>query len=84
VLGILATYNFIKDPLPESSITKDKPVEFDDPRKSQPVALSSRPRPRDALAEKKPRDAGPAAPPPKLSVGGVAPDAAGLFIGGKF
>ncbi len=84
VLGILATYNFIKDPLPESSIKTDKPVEFDDPRKSQPVALLPRPRPRDAVAEKKPRDAGPAAAPPKLSVGTVAPDAAGLFIGGKF
>jgi tetratricopeptide (TPR) repeat protein len=84
VLGILATYNFIKDPLPESSIKTDKPVEFEDPRKSQPVALLPRPRSRDALAEKKPRDAGPAAAPPKLSVGAVAPDAAGLFIGGKF
>lgn len=84
VLGILATYNFIKDPLPESSIKTDKPVEFDDPRKSQPVALLPRPRPRDALAEKEPRDAGPAAVPPKVSVGAVAPDAAGLFIGGKF
>ena len=84
VLGILATYNFIKDPLPESSIKIDKPVEFEDPRKSQPVALSARPRPRDALAQKKPRDAGPATAPPKVSVGAVAPDAAGLFIGGKF
>jgi tetratricopeptide (TPR) repeat protein len=84
VLGILATYNFIKDPLPESSIKTDKPVEFDDPRKSQPVASSARPQSRDALAESKPRDPGPAAAPPKLSVGAVAPDAAGLFIGGKF
>jgi tetratricopeptide (TPR) repeat protein len=84
VLGILATYNFIKDPLPESSIKTDKVVEFEDPRKSQPVALLPRPRPRDVVAEKKPREAGPAAAPPKVSVGAVAPDAPGLFIGGKF
>lgn len=84
VLGILATYNFIKDPLPESSIKTDKVVEFEDPRKSQPVALLSRPRPRDVVAEKKPRETGPVVAPPKVSVGAVAPDAAGLFIGGKF
>jgi hypothetical protein len=83
VLGVLATYNFVKDPLPESSIRTDKPVEFDDPRKSQPVALAPRslgPR----LARDVPPEPGPALPPPKLSVGAVAPDAPGLMIGGKF
>jgi len=83
VLGALATYNFIKDPLPESSIRTDKPVEFDDPRKGQPVALAPRqlgPR----LVRDVPRDPGPALPPPKVSVGAVAPDAPGLMIGGKF
>jgi hypothetical protein len=84
VLGVLATYNFIKDPLPESSIRSDKPVEFEDPRKSQPVALLSPRAPRPAVAQKKPPEPGPAAVPPKLSVGAVAPDAPGLFIGGKF
>ncbi|HVY31169.1 MAG TPA: PEGA domain-containing protein [Polyangiaceae bacterium] len=84
VLGILATYNFIKDPLPESSIRSDNAVEFEDPRKNQPVAALPRLAPRDALAERRPREAEPFLPTPKLSVGAVAPDAAGLLIGGKF
>lgn len=82
VLGVLATYNFIKDPLPESSIRTDKPVEFDDPRKARPVALSL-PLP-SRLAQKPSVTPGPALEPPKVSVGAVAPDAAGLFVGGKF
>jgi tetratricopeptide (TPR) repeat protein len=84
VLGILATYNFIKDPLPESSLRADKPVEFEDPRKSQPVALAPRSPLAPRLAQKSPAEPGPALDPPKLSVGAVAPDAAGLFLGGKF
>jgi hypothetical protein len=84
VLGILATYNFIKDPLPESSLRADKPVEFEDPRKSQPVALLPLRAPKDAVARKKAPEPGPAIAPPKVSVGAVAPDAAGLLIGGKF
>jgi tetratricopeptide (TPR) repeat protein len=83
VLGILATYNFIKDPLPESSLRTDKPVEFEDPRKSQPVALQPRPA-RGRLVRQEPEEPGLALSPPKLSVGAVGPDAAGLFIGGKF
>jgi hypothetical protein len=82
VLGILATYNFIKDPLPESSLRADKPTEFDDPRKRQPVAMYERnaPRPsRAALASP-----GPALPPPKISVGRVGTDAPGVMIGGTF
>lgn len=38
VLGGLATYNFVKDPLPESSVSQDKLLEFDDPLKARPVA----------------------------------------------
>jgi len=38
VLGVLSVYNFIKDPLPESDIKQDKPVEFKDPRKARPTA----------------------------------------------
>jgi len=84
VLGILATYNFIKDPLPESSIRTDKPVEFDDLRKSQPVALLPAAAAKRRLVRKEPTDPGPALSPPKFSVGAVGPDAPGLFIGGKF
>jgi tetratricopeptide (TPR) repeat protein len=84
VLGILATYNFIKDPLPESSIRTDKPVEFDDPRKAQPVASLPLGAPAPRLVGEKLRAPGLAVAPPKLSVGAVGPDAPGLFIGGKF
>jgi hypothetical protein len=38
----------------------------------------------DALVEQQARDAGPALSAPKVSVGAIAPDAPGLFIGGKF
>ncbi|HET7542441.1 MAG TPA: PEGA domain-containing protein, partial [Polyangiaceae bacterium] len=38
VLGGLATYNFIKDPLPESSVSQDKVLEFEDPLKARPAA----------------------------------------------
>ena len=84
VLGILATYNFIKDPLPESSIKSDKPVEFDDPRKSQPLALLPRRGLRDALAERRPPGPGLVPSAPKVSVGAIAADVPGLFVGGKF
>ncbi|HEX2874136.1 MAG TPA: PEGA domain-containing protein [Polyangiaceae bacterium] len=84
VLGILATYNFIKDPLPESSIRTDKPVEFDDPRKRQPVALLPSGGPTQRLVRKDRQEPGLTLEPPKVSVGAVGPDAPGLFIGGKF
>jgi hypothetical protein len=86
VLGVLATYNFIKDPLPESSLRTDKPVEFEDPRKSQPIEKEAllRRAPRPALAQRQLLEPGSALPAPKVSVGAVGPDAPGLFIGGKF
>lgn len=84
VLGILATYNFIKDPLPESSIRTDKPVEFDDPRKRQPIALLPSGAPSQRLVRKEQQQPGFVLEPPKVSVGAVGPDAPGLFIGGKF
>lgn len=84
VLGIIATYNFIKDPLPESSIRVDKPVEFDDPLKNRPVALFVPGSSTPGASRRSSIAAGPALPPPRVSVGAVAPDAAGLLIGGKF
>ncbi|HYP88991.1 MAG TPA: PEGA domain-containing protein, partial [Polyangiaceae bacterium] len=82
VLGILATYNFIKDPLPPSTLRSDKPVEFDDPRKSQPVALRAPRAPeKDKLRLARPE---PVLPPPSITVGKVAADAPGLMIGGSF
>ncbi len=82
VLGALATFNFITDPLPESSIRTDKPVEFDDPRKSRPVEVGAAPR-RERVAQEQ-RDLGPALAPPRFSVGAVGQEAPGLFIGGQF
>jgi tetratricopeptide (TPR) repeat protein len=82
VLGILATYNFIKDPLPESSLRADKPIEFDDPRKRQPVAMNEAPAPGPSRARLVPP--GPALPPPRISVGRVGTDAPGVMIGGTF
>jgi tetratricopeptide (TPR) repeat protein len=91
VLGILATYNFIKDPLPESSMKSDKPVEFEDPRKlPQPVALAPRrelsrhARKHEAASSPHTRPSDAAVEAPRISVGAAAADAPGLFIGGKF
>ena len=39
VLGALAAYNFIKDPLPESSIQLRRPLEFDDPTSRRPCLV---------------------------------------------
>ncbi len=44
VFAALATYNFIRDPLPDSSIKPDKLLEFDDPMKARPVARLAPPR----------------------------------------
>jgi tetratricopeptide (TPR) repeat protein len=38
VLGALATYNFVKDPLPESSVRNQRPREFPDPKRQRPTA----------------------------------------------
>lgn len=52
VLGALATYNFIKDPLPESSVQLRRPLEFDDPT-SRPVARLLRPPPQQRHAHER-------------------------------
>jgi len=78
VLGGLATYNFIKDPLPESSVKAGKPLEFDDPLKARPVArLEPRPHPvPNALAARR---------RPSLELSPQASgNGAGLFLGGSF
>jgi hypothetical protein len=91
VLGILATYNFIKDPLPESSMKADKVVEFEDPRRlPQPLALAPRrqlstlARKEDAASPPRSKASDASSEAPRISVGAAAPDAPGLFIGGKF
>jgi len=78
ILGGLATYNFIKDPLPESSVKPGKLLEFDDPLKARPVArLERRARPALDVAA---REQAPTLSftPSASSTGG------GLFLGGRF
>jgi len=77
ILGAFATWNFIKDPLPESKSVKDKPVEFNDPRKQRPSARRWAPT-RMAMPQPKarPREA-------RFSFG-IAPGPQGLSIGGSF
>jgi hypothetical protein len=79
VLAGLATYNFVKDPLPESSINVDKPVEFEDTFKARPTALRPRSIPRsgeERLVRQTPRPLPIRATP---FAGG-----AGLSFGGTF
>jgi hypothetical protein len=77
-LGVLAVYNFLKDPLPESSTELKKPVEFDDPRTQRPTALLPR-RARERLTERKPPESD------GISFGtSLGNNAAGLTIGGAF
>jgi PEGA domain len=78
VLGALATYNFIRDPLPDSSIKRGKLLEFEDPMKARPVARlapARRSSGRFVLAE----------PAPALELRPQASSSgAGLFLGGRF
>ncbi len=53
VLGALATYNFIKDPLPESSVQLRRPLEFDDPTSRRPVARMMNPEPQQRQAHER-------------------------------
>jgi hypothetical protein len=78
VLVGLATYNFIKDPLPESSTQIEKPVEFDDPMKAKPTALAPKPKhgPAQRRAERSSPDLG-------VTVGS-APQGLGLGLGARF
>jgi tetratricopeptide (TPR) repeat protein len=78
VLAVLATYNFIKDPLPASSVQLGSVVEFEDPRKRKPTARAPRRRDREiALRPESPNHGLRLGP--QLGLGG-----AGLSIGGSF
>jgi len=73
VLAGFATYNFIKDPYPDSKLKVGKPVEFDDPRKARPTAWVQ-PHRRRRVA--RPR---PTPPPIRLQAG-----PSGFSLGGSF
>jgi hypothetical protein len=84
VLAALSTYNFVRDPMPESSSKLDKPVEFEDPLKARPTAaVTARPGARVAAApapKKKPEQNRPV-----LQAGPAAFEGGGGFVlGGSF
>ena len=73
----LATYNFIRDPLPESSVALGKLLEFEDPMKARPVALRA---PVRARSERQAQ-----AEAPRLQfLPQASGSGAGLFVGGHF
>lgn len=89
VLGLLATWNFIKDPLPESSLRPSEPVEFPDPLKARPTAVLRMPSPTRPLRFPGLKPAAArilsANPPIQWTVSPqVATDAAGIALGGTF
>ncbi len=74
----LSAYNFVRDPLPESSITPGKLLEFEDPMRARPVALS-RPAPRAV------ENATHAQSAPRFRlVPHVSSAGSGLVLGGEF
>lgn len=76
-LGILATYNFIKDPLPDSTATTGRPQEFPDARADRPTAQRVRRSKQTRVAHRSPGW--------RLGVSPiVGKNGAGLFIGGRF
>jgi tetratricopeptide (TPR) repeat protein len=77
VLAILATYNFVKDPYPESSVAPGRLREFDDPRKRRPATGQTNGG-RRARAR-------PAARGVQLGIGPlIAPNGGGFGIGATF
>jgi hypothetical protein len=81
-LGALSTWNFIKDPLPESSHEELEPVEFDDP-----LAAPAQPVTPARPAKPAPAKAAPAQPAANLRwrvVPMASKDVAGISIGGAF
>lgn len=67
-VAVLATYDFLKDPLPESSLRAGAPLEFDDRRKARPTA-SGRPR-QLARAAPASQHVRVGARPPVIALGG--------------
>lgn len=67
-LAVLATYDFLKDPLPESSLRAGAPLEFDDRRKARPTASGIRPQLAHAAPARKYVRVGPS--PQGIALGG--------------
>lgn len=78
-LAALATYSFLRDPMPESTGRYDKPQELDDPLKARPVSAAPR-----SPAQRVVRRRAPA--PSRLTAGpaAIGSSAGGLVFGGTF
>ena len=77
VLGILATYNFIRDPLPESNLDVNSPVEFDAPVPEAPRSRETPPSVGKATSRRSRRV--------PIVVGANASEFGGcLLLGGRF
>jgi hypothetical protein len=78
-LAGLAIYNFVKDPLPESSSKSNTPVEFDDPSRAPPTAPAAPVDPARRTHRV------PARTGPQVSVvPSIAPTSGGAFVRGSF
>jgi hypothetical protein len=84
-LAGLAVYNFIKDPLPESSSKASKAVEFDDPSKAPPTAPAAAPPPATPLDPTRRTQRLPLRTGPQVSVvPEIAPTSGGIGVRGSF
>lgn len=83
VLAVLSTYNFIRDPLPESSRTLDKPVEFEDVLKQRPTAPPPPPKASAPAAQARVREWSDT-PSRWIAGPSVTSEGAGFFVGGTF
>jgi hypothetical protein len=78
-LAALATYSFVRDPMPESTGRYDKPQEFDDPLKARPLSAAPR-APSERIARRRePERSRLTAGPSALGAG-----AGGFVLGGTF
>src|SRR5690606_2694841 len=79
VLGILATYNFIRDPVPPSSYEAGKPLEFADPRDARQSSMSPSLRRQQTTAVRRREDDS------NVRFGAqLGPDGGGLILKGTF
>lgn len=87
VLGALSTWNFVRDPLPESSHQESAAVEFDDPLAAPPTETPTQAAPAKPTAKAKRRRPTREAERPAVDwrvFPAASPDVAGISIGGSF
>lgn len=84
VMAILSTYNFIKDPLPESSRKLDEPVEFEDVLKRRPTARLTPAHSPSREAPSRSAERRRSAPRVWTAGPAITDEGAGFFVGGSF